>query len=234
MSDNGSVVVIGGTSEIGMGIAKHYADEGREVWLSSRDTERAANAAKQIGGNTTGFVLDLNDAAEIEAPLSDIGPVQRLVLVAIERDANTLADFNPESAAKLFTLKLVGYTQVIHVLASRLTDDASMVLFGGLAKEKPYPGGTTVATVNGGIATLVHALTLELAPKRVNAIHPAIVGDSWFWADKPREVIEGFRSRTPTGTLVTVADVTDAAVFLLENPGMNGSNLNLDAGWLRT
>lgn len=234
MSDNGNVVVIGGTSEIGLGIAKHYAAEGREVWLSSRDAARAATAAEKCGGNSTGFVLDLNDAAGIEGGLSDIGPVQRLVLVAIERDANTLADFNPVSAAKLFTLKLVGYTEVIHVLASRLTEDASMVLFGGLAKEKPYPGGTTVATVNGGIATLVHTLTLELAPKRVNAIHPAIVGDSWFWADKPAEVLEGFRSGTPTGKLVTVADVTNATVFLLENPGMNGSNLNLDAGWLRT
>jgi len=233
MANNGSVVIVGGSSEIGMAVAGHYADQGRKVWVSSRDAAKAASAAEKIGGDTTGFKLDLNDLAGIEDALSDVGEVQRLALVAVERDPNTVADFKAEAAAALFRLKLAGYPQVIHTLLSRLTDDASIVLFGGLAKEKPYPGGTTIATVNGGISTMVNTLTIELAPKRVNAIHPSIVEDSWFWADKP-EALDMNRSQTPTGQLVTVSDVADATVFLLENNGMNGSNLNLDAGWLRT
>lgn len=234
MSDSGAVVIVGGTSEIGMSIAQHYVDQGREVWVSSRDAERAAQSASELGGNARGFALDLNDLDGINPALQEIGSVARLVLVAIERNQNSIAEFDAHSASNLFTLKLSGYPEVINSLLDRLTEDASVVLFGGLAKEKPYPGGTTVCIVNGGITTMVHALTLELAPRRVNAIHPAIVGDSWFWADKPAEVLEAFRTQTPSGRLITAADVADATVFLLENPGMNGSNLNLDAGWLRT
>jgi NAD(P)-dependent dehydrogenase (short-subunit alcohol dehydrogenase family) len=108
-----------------------------------------------------------------------------------------------------------------------------VVLFGGLAKERPYPGSTTVTTVNGGVATLVHTLALELAPVRVNAIHPGIVGDSPFWAAKP-EHLETIIARTPTRRLATMADVVGAALFLLDNGSINGVNLNIDNGWLLT
>ena len=66
-------------------------------------------------------------------------------------------------------------------------------------------------------------MALELAPIRVNAIHPGIVGDSPFWAGKPPEVLEGYRRRTPTGRLATMADIVDAVDFLLENRGVNAS-----------
>jgi len=111
-------------------------------------------------------------------------------------------------------------------------ESSSIVLFGGLAKERPYPGSTTVATVNGGIATMINALAVELAPIRVNAVHPAIVGDSPHWREKPEAVLEGFRSRTPLGRLVSMRDVVGAVAFLLENPSVTGVNLPVDGGWL--
>jgi NAD(P)-dependent dehydrogenase (short-subunit alcohol dehydrogenase family) len=73
-----------------------------------------------------------------------------------------------------------------------------------------------------------------LAPLRVNALHPGVVGDSPYWAKKPPEVLERLQARTPIGRLVTIADVVDAAGFLLENRGINGVNLILDGGWLLT
>ena len=80
------------------------------------------------------------------------------MLAAIERDQNSVADYDIDQAITLATLKLVGYTQVVHVLLPRLSADASIVLFGGLAKDRPYPGSTTVSTVNGGIVGLVRSL----------------------------------------------------------------------------
>ena len=106
------------------------------------------------------------------------------------------------------------------------------MLFGGLAKDRPYPGSTTVTTVNGAVTTMVTAFAVELAPIRVNAIHPGIVGDSPFWASKPPAVLEAFRNRTPTGRLATMADVVDAVAFLLENRSVNGVNLRVDGGTL--
>jgi NAD(P)-dependent dehydrogenase (short-subunit alcohol dehydrogenase family) len=99
-----------------------------------------------------------------------------------------------------------------------------------MAKERPYPGSTTVSTVNGGITGLTRTLVEELRPIRVYAIHPGIVGDNPFWAEKPA-AIENYRSQTPTGKLATMADIVGAVVFLLENPSVNGVDLIVDNGW---
>ena len=129
------------------------------------------------------------------------------------------------------TLKLVGYTEVIHVLLDRLGPDSSIVLFGGLAKDRPYPGSTTVSTVNGGVVGLVRTLVSELAPIRINALHPGIVGDSPFWSGKN---LDHILARTPTKRLTEMADIVDAVRFLLENPAVNGIDLRVDGGWMTT
>ena len=231
MQEAGSVVIIGGTSGLGNEIARHYADLGREVVISGREATRCQTVAGQIGGSTVGIGLDLSSPEGIAASLSDVGNVQRLVIAAIERDENRVRDYDVARAIRLATLKLVGYTEVVHVLAPRLTEDASLVLFGGLAKDRPYPGSTTVSTVNGGVSGLTRTLVYELAPIRVNAIHPGIVRDTPYWEGKT-EALDAVRSRTPTGRNVTARDVVDAVVFLLENPSMNGVDLRVDGGWL--
>jgi NAD(P)-dependent dehydrogenase (short-subunit alcohol dehydrogenase family) len=112
-----------------------------------------------------------------------------------------------------------------------MTDDASILLFGGLAKDRPYPGSTTVSTVNGGVTGMVHTLAVELAPIRVNALHPGIVGDSPMWRDN-EQMIERVTNRTPIGRPVTMAEIVGAARFLLENGGVNGVDLRVDGGWM--
>jgi NAD(P)-dependent dehydrogenase (short-subunit alcohol dehydrogenase family) len=231
LAATGSVVVIGGNRGIGREIARHYADAGDEVVITSTDAERATQAAAEIGGRTTGIALDLTKPAEIRAALSTFGPVRYLVIVAIDRDDNRVSDYNIEGALRLVTLKLVGYTEVIHVLRDRLSPESAIVVFGGLAKDRPYPGSTTVSTVNGGVVGMVRTLTSELAPIRINALHPGIVGDSPFWSGKS---LDHIRARTPTGRLTTMADIVDAVRFLLENPAVNGIDLRIDGGWMTT
>jgi NAD(P)-dependent dehydrogenase (short-subunit alcohol dehydrogenase family) len=89
-----------------------------------------------------------------------------------------------------------------------------------------------VATVNAGVRGLVNTLAVELAPIRVNAVHPGVVGDSPHWRDKPEKVLAGLRAKTPTGRLATMADVVDAVDFLLRNRSVNAVELSVDGGWL--
>jgi NAD(P)-dependent dehydrogenase (short-subunit alcohol dehydrogenase family) len=226
-----SVVVIGGTAGLGREVARHYAQQGRDVVVCGRDGERAAKVAAELGPHARGRGLDLARPHDLADALADIGQVGRLVLAAIERDHNPLHTYDVDAAVRLVTLKLVGYTEAVHTLRGRLAPDASIVIFGGQAKERPYPGSTTVSTVNGGVATMVSTLAVQLAPIRVNAIHPGIVGDSPYWSGKA-DYLESVRTHTPTGRLTTMADVTDAVVFLLENRAVNAVNLAVDGGWL--
>ena len=228
----GDVVIVGGTQGQGRELAQSYADEGRDVVVTGRDQSRAETAAKEIGGSTRGIGFDLAEPHAIAEHLAEIGDVDHLVLAAIERDTNKVREYDVNAALRLVTLKLVGYTEVIHALTPRLSADSSILIFGGLARDRPYPGSTTVTTVNGGVTALVRTLVIELAPTRVNAIHPAIVGDSPQWRDMTPERHKALVDRTPTGRLVTMADVVGASRFLLENRAINGINLTVDGGWM--
>lgn len=230
MADRPTLLVVGGTSGIGREIASRAVQRGERVYLTGRDVARTKLIADEVGAS--GLAVDLSRPAEVAERLAAVDSVDHLVVAAIERDQNNCAEYDLTGAVNLATLKLVGYTEVVHALLARMTPDASIVLFGGLAKDRPYPGSTTVSTVNGGVMGMVHTLAVELAPIRVNAVHPGIVGDSPFWSGKPPAVLEGYRSRTPIGRLASMADVAGAVEFLLENRAVNGVNLNVDGGWL--
>ncbi len=230
MTQDGAVVVIGGTRAIGLEIVRHYAGEGGTVWLTGRDPANVASAVAEMGHGVKGVTFDLAEPATIAAALAGVGPVRRLVLCAIDRDQNTVRDYDITRAIRLVTLKLVGFTEVVHTLIDRLTDDASVLLFGGMAKERPYAGSTTVTTVNGGIVGLTRTLVEELKPLRVNAIHPGVVGDSPYWSEKP-QAVANYTAQTPVGRLASMADIVDASVFLLENGSVNGVDLIVDGGW---
>lgn len=227
----GTVVIVGGTQGLGRRLAERFAADDHQVVLTGRDASRAEAVAAEIGRSTRGCALDLSQPHEICDCLTGIENIDHVVLAAIERDSNTVREYDVPRAIRLATLKLVGYTEVLHTLHHAFHDRSSVLLFGGLAKERPYPGSTTVTSINGAVATMVRTFAIELAPARVNAIHPGIVGDSPYWQDNAA-VIESVIEHTPTGRTITMDEVTDAAVFLLRNGAVNGINLNVDGGWV--
>jgi len=201
------------------------------VVITSRDAARAEAIANEIGGGTRGVALDLARPETIEEALTGVGEVDNLVITAIEQAVNTVREFNITQAVRSVTVKLVGYTEVVRVLHPRFRPDASVVLFGGLAKDRPYPGSTIVTTFNGGVSSLIKTLAIEIAPHRVNAIHPGVVGDSPKWRDVPAHP---HIPRTPIGRLVTMDEVADATEFLLRNSGVNAHDLIVEGGLLVT
>jgi NAD(P)-dependent dehydrogenase (short-subunit alcohol dehydrogenase family) len=233
-SGAGSVVVIAGTAGLGRTIAEHYARKGRRVVLSGRDLDRAQKVAAEIGGATTGVAVDLSVPSALSGALADVGPVRDLVLVAGERDYNAVDHYDVLAAQRLATMKIVGYTEVVHCLRTRMQDGGSIVIFGGLAKERPYPGSTTISTLNDAMVGLTKTLARELAPLRVNSIHPVIVGDHPEWSSKPPQVLDAIVARTPLGRLITSEEVAMATAFLTDHPSVNATHLAVDGGWLVT
>jgi NAD(P)-dependent dehydrogenase (short-subunit alcohol dehydrogenase family) len=228
---SGAAVIVGGTSGLGLRLAQTFAARGRDVVITGRDADRCAGIASSIsGGNVMPIAFDLAEPEKIGAALEPVGPVEHLVLAAIERDYNHVLEYDVARALRLVTLKLVGYTEVVHALAPRFVPSTSILLFGGQALARPYPGSSTVTTVNGGVSGLVGTMALELAPVRVNALHPGIVGDSPEWAPKT-EAVETAAARTLIGRTVTMDEIIGASLFLLENGGVNGINLVVDGGW---
>lgn len=228
-----TILIAGGSSGIGLELAKDLTREGDRVIVTSRSQASADEVAASIGGEAVGIALDVSEPEGIAEQLAGVPALDGLVLAAIERDANTIREYDIARARRLITLKLVGYTETVHALLDRLEPsvDTGIVLFGGRAKDAPYPGSTTVSTINGGVDGIMNTLAHELAPIRVNALHPGIIGDSPFWAGKPAGVLDGYESRTPGGRLASMVDVVDAVKFLLFNRGVSAHSLNVDRGW---
>jgi NAD(P)-dependent dehydrogenase (short-subunit alcohol dehydrogenase family) len=235
MPNQARAIVVGGTSGIGREIARALAARGEELVVTGRGLERAQAAAAELGDRHRGLALDLSQPQEISGRLAEIaGPIDHLVLSAVERDQNTVRNYDVARAVRAITLKVVGYTAAIHALAPRLSSGASIVILGGIARDWPYPGSTTISMANGAVSSMVRTLAVELAPIRVNAVHPGGVGDSPAVRAMPPAMIEGIRARTPTGRLATMADIAGAALALLDNPAINGVNLTVDGGFLLT
>ena len=159
MAADGCVVVVGGNRGIGREIARHYADAGHEVVVTCTDAGRAAEAASEIGGRTTGIGLDLTRAhgdrggAGVGRPgplPGDGGHRPRRQPGPRLRASNARSTWSRSSSSATRRSSTPCWT------AS--TTSSSIVLFGGLAKDRPYPGSTTVSTVNGGIVGLVRTL----------------------------------------------------------------------------
>jgi NAD(P)-dependent dehydrogenase (short-subunit alcohol dehydrogenase family) len=229
--EGAATIVIGGTAGLGRDLAALCLEKGHRVVIAGRDETRCADIAAGLHPECEHVALDLSDPRTIAGALTGIENVRHVALVAIERDENTVRDYSIEDAIRLTTLKLVGYTEVIHQLLPRMSGDGSVVIYGGQAQARPYPGSTTVSTVNGGVLGMVRTLAVEAAPVRVNGIHPGVIGDSPYWADKPEGVLDPIAERTPIGRLVTMRELSEAALFLLENGAVNGVNLAADGGW---
>jgi len=226
-----ALLIVSGTHGIGKELASHYAEQGWSVVLTGRDASHAESVAAEVGGDTRGISLDLSEPEQVADALTDVGAVDHVVLSAIARDLNYVSHYHIARARYLATMKLIGYTAVVSALTDRLPGDSSIVLFGGRAKDRPYPGSLTVSTVNGGISGMMRAMAVQLAPRRVNAIHPGIVGDSPYWTEN-QEFTEKVRQATPTGRNVAIADIIDGVDFLIRNRSVNGIDLYVDGGWL--
>jgi NAD(P)-dependent dehydrogenase (short-subunit alcohol dehydrogenase family) len=229
-------VLIGATQGTGRELAAEYARRGASVVITGRDAERAAEVAaelsKDVPGTVTGLSLDLTRPAVIPAMLATIERVDRLAVVGMVRDRNTIAAYDAAKAGELAVSKVVGYTAVVSALAPRLARDASVLLFGGAAKDRPYPGSTTVSAVNGAVTGLVRTMSVELSPVRVNAVHPGVIEDSPFWGGVPAaaQMMEGFRQQSLTRRLGFMSEIVDACLFLLENSLVNSVDLCMDGG----
>jgi len=224
-------VIVGGSTGIGRVIAERLAARGDRVVITSRNASSAADIAQEIGSGTTGIAVDLAAPGTIAAAFAGIEVVDNVVITAIEQARNSVAEFDIDQPVRSVTVKLVGYIEVVRSLRPRFSPDAAVVLFGGLAKDRAYPGSTMVTTFNAGVSGLVRTLGVEIAPHRVNAIHPGVVGDSPRWREVPAHPAI---PRTPIGRLVSMDEVADATEFLLRNRGMNGHDLVVDGGYLLT
>jgi NAD(P)-dependent dehydrogenase (short-subunit alcohol dehydrogenase family) len=227
-----TVVVIGGTKNIGLAIARRAANTGATVVIAGRDPASAAAAAADLPA-ATGIALDLDDEASIAAAAASIPVIDHVVITAAAHHNAAVTELNKDKIFGAFQAKVVGPLLVAKHFSPKMSAGGSMVLFSGVVAWRPSAPYSVMAITNGAVQFTASALAKELAPIRVNAVSPGII-DSGAWDKMPAEQRQSFFAQSAQGTLAgrvgDLADIADAVIWLLSASFVSGETIHVEGG----
>ena len=228
------VVILGGTSGIGLATAKAAAGLGAAVTVVSRRPASVEAALADLPPGTTGRSADLTDAGQVGELIAGLGPIDHLVFTAGEPLAlMSIGRLDLDQAREFFALRYFGALSAVRAAVPQLRARGSITLTTGIAARRPGPGWAVAASICGAVEALTRALAVELAPIRVNAVSPGVVR-SPLWASMTRESRDQLYRDTaaaiPAGRVGEVDDIAQAYLFCLTQPFATGSILTVDGG----
>ncbi|MGW1742489.1 SDR family oxidoreductase [Nocardia sp. NPDC001965] len=228
------VVIVGGTSGIGLATARRLDAAGAAVVIAGRDKERLAAALAELGSRAAGFVVDARDEAELAGLFGEIGSVDHLVVTVTGPSGTTpFRELTGEHLQSHVSGKLLPHIAVVQAALPYLTPGASVTLVSAASAGGAMPGTAALAAVNAAVEATVPVLALELAPLRVNAVSPGVIDTDW-WnflpGDARAEVFAGIAAGTPVGRVGAADDIAQAIEFLIGNSFTTGIVVRVDGG----
>ncbi len=229
-----NVVVIGGTSGIGLATAKQAQELGANVWAVSRSEDRVNKVASQFP-DINFSVCDTHDIDGLQALFSKVSKVDHIVATATGAN-RTMAHFMEQTAEQFSEAfnKFWGYCNVVRQGVPFLTEDGSVTLVSGTPARKCNPGMSSVSCVGNAVEGLTRALAAELAPRRVNVVAPGIIDTAMFdrFGDKKPAALEQMGKNILLNRVGQADEVASAIILTLTNSYMTGVTIDVDGGQL--
>jgi NAD(P)-dependent dehydrogenase (short-subunit alcohol dehydrogenase family) len=230
------IIVLGGTSGIGLAVAAVAAADGARVLVASSDDARVKRALTTLPVGAEGRVLDLSNATAIAAFFDAVGPFDHLVYTAGESlKLSPLADRDIASARHFFELRYWGAFMAARWGHRQIRSGGSIVFTSGVAGARPRPGWSVAASICAAMEGLTRALAVELAPVRVNIVSPGIVKTP-LWREMPEETRESLYAsearRLPVGHIADPQEIAEGYLYLMRQTFVTGQTLAIDGGGL--
>ena len=228
------VLIIGGSSGMGLASAQRLVGAGAEVFITGRDATKLEAAVQALEGKAVGIAADAMDPVALAALMGRVGRLDHLVLAAGGTPAwGPFTQITAEALRRALDSKLLGYWQSLQAALPNLRRDGSVVMLAGAASRVAMTGTAGLAAVNGAITQMAQTLARELAPLRVNVVSPGLV-DTPAYDGMPAEAKAGmFASAArslPAGRVGRSEDIAAAVDLLVANTFATGVLLDLDGG----
>ncbi|MGN9840816.1 SDR family oxidoreductase [Nonomuraea sp. H19] len=228
------VVIVGGTSGIGLATAVRLAAGGAEVVVTGRSRERVQAALKQLGDQASGQAVDACDTDAMRALFAGLGAIDHLVVTVTRRGGGgPLSTLTRDGLLDAVEGKLAPHLLTAQAALDVLAPEGSITFVTAASAGAPFPGIAALAAVNGAIEAAVPGLAVELAPIRVNAVSPGVIDTEW-WSeagDAARAAFfEAAAASSPAGRVGTPDDVAAAIEYAVRNTFVTGTVLTVDGG----
>ena len=228
-----TTLIVGGTSGIGLAVARLVLAQGGIPIVAGRNQARVDAVTAELGGTARGAVVDLDDPASIASLPSRTGTVDHLVLSAAALTYAPFRELSIDDAHAVMESKFWGYYRTVLAFEPTLPAHGSVTMFSGVASSRPGVGTVAVTATNSAVEGLARSLAVELAPRRANAVDPGVV-DSPSWAhlseSERRDMFDSTATSLPVGRVGTPEDVAKAVLFLIDNGYTTGEVLTVDGG----
>ncbi len=230
------IVILGGTSGIGLATARRAAEVGAVVTIASRRPESIGRALAELPAGVVGRAVDASSSAAVAALFDELGAFDHLVYTAGENlVGRPLAEYSVAHAQKFFGLRVFHALEAVRLAVSHLSATGSITLTSGTAAYKGGPGWTLGTATSGAIVSVARSLAVELAPLRVNVVAPGVVR-SPLWAQLSEEDREsmyaGAAATLPVGRVAEPDDVAKAFLALMDQDHVTGTVAVVDGGAL--
>jgi NAD(P)-dependent dehydrogenase (short-subunit alcohol dehydrogenase family) len=225
------VVVVGGSSGIGLATAELAKNEGAEVVVASRNADRLKAAADKLGA--TAVPTDVTSNESVVNLFNTCGPVDHVVVTAAQLRSGPFKTVSMEDARATMEGKFWGAWRVAR--AADIRAGGSLTLVSGFLSVRPRPNSAIVGSANGAIESLARAQALVLAPIRVNCVSPGIV-DTPIRAAMPeaarRDMLAKVAAGLPVGRVGLGEDIARQILAFMANGFASGSIVYIDGGAL--
>lgn len=234
--NNQRVVIIGGTSGIGLATARAAIDAGAHVVIASSRQSSIEAALGELSADTTGRALDVLDTDAVEAFFDEIGEFDHLAYTAGESlSLMPVNGLDIDRARGFFQVRFFGALNAVSVASKHIRPGGSITLTSGSARTRPGAGWAVASSLCGATTSLAGALAVELAPLRVNVVEPGIVR-SPLWSGmsvEDQQAMYGQQAELlPAGRVGEVEDVARAFIYSMTQTFMTGSSIPVDGGTL--
>lgn len=228
------IVVLGGSSGIGLATAQAAVREGASVVIASSRKARVDEALATLPTGTEGHVLDLADSEATQALFARLGQFDHLVFTAGETlQLGSLATTDIDAARRFFTLRYWGAYCAAKYGSSSIRTGGSIVFTSGIAGQRPHAGWSLGASICAAMEGLTRALAVELAPIRVNIVSPGVV-QTPLWANMAEAdraaLYQQISDRLPVGHVGDAAEIAQAYLYLMRQTYSTGQVLVVDGG----